>query len=189
MLAALQHQIVDNIIDCQPRYTIYLGIPDHVRRSANKASWAQSGPEYMLGENGEAIYRGQFRRDRNSVSERIKGRLRQSFIMQLLIERFLVTDADIALLTAIVDSSRRLVERRYAGNEFHVLVWDDNSRLSAELVAGLKEKGIRVHLVSEILPGFSDKPQQYVLSEQDGHPNRQAHESIADYVSEQIIRE
>ena len=189
MLAALQHQIVDNIIDCQPRYTIYLGIADHIRRSANKASWAQSGPEFILAENGAATYRGQFRRDRDSVPEMIKARLRRSFIMQLLIERFLVTDADIALFTAIVDSSRRLVERRYDGNEFHVLVWDDNSRLSEELVAGLKEKGIRVHLISEILPGFSDMPQQYVLSEQDGHPSREAHRFIATYVSEQIIRE
>jgi len=189
MLAALQHQIVDSAIDCQPKYAIYLAISDHVGRSANKALWISSGPKYVLGEDDKANYSGQFETGSRSFTARMKEQLFRSLIVRLLLEHYYVTSDDIKLLVAIVDASRRLVEQRYAGSEFHVLIWDDESWVSSEMAARLNEKEIRTHSVSDILPDFLNQKQNYVLSKEDEHPNQRAHKALAEFVSEKIVRE
>ncbi len=189
MLAALQHRIVDDTIDCQPKYAIYLGIPDHVRRSADKTAWANRAPKYLLGEDEKAIYSGQFERGSNSFAGRMKAQLLKSFIIRTLLEHRHVTSDDVRLLVAIVDTSRSLIEQRYAGSEFHVLIWNDENWISTEIVARLKRKRIRVHLVSEILPNYFNQTLKYVLSKEDGHPSRRAHKELAEYVSERIVQQ
>jgi hypothetical protein len=188
MLATLQHGIVDNTIECEPKYAIYLGMSDYPRRSSGKALWAVRGPMYERSDEGDAVYNGQLQNRSNFFSESPGKYLVKSLIIRMLLEQYHVTSDDVELHVAIVDASKNLIEERYAGSEFHVIIWDDESRISREILALLKEKGIRVHLVSEILPNFFSKHLDYVLSEDDGHPNRRAHKAIAEYVSENIVQ-
>lgn len=195
MLAALQHGIVDDIIDCQPRYVIYLAIPGHVLRSANKAHWCKAcGPKYTISDNGELTYSGQLK-PKTSAAEMTQAALRRSFIISLLANKIRlggswlsnVTIGDVELFVTIVDSSRKLIERRYSGTEFHMLLWDGKNWVSKEIENRLRERDLKVHLVSNILPAFFDRRLDYVLSEHDRHPNQRAHKAMAEYISDTIV--
>lgn len=178
MLSALDHGIVDEIVDCTPRYAIYQGIVDHVRRAANKAVWKPDmGPIYTLTEDDELIYGGQYDVRRESRSEILRG------LVDLR-----VTSYDIDRYIAIVDASRGRIESRFPGTQFHVLFWDDSEDSdAAKIVDGLRQKGITVHLISEILPGFREDGLKYRVGRLDDHPSPLAHRLIAEYVNKTII--
>ncbi|MDH3446219.1 MAG: SGNH/GDSL hydrolase family protein [Deltaproteobacteria bacterium] len=189
MLASLDHGMVDDTIDCHPKYVVYQGIVDHVRRSANKVRWSKGGPKYELGRDGKLVYRGQFNDEHNILVSKMKAQMRKSYISRMLTSR--TTKDDITLLVTIIDASRRHVERHYAGSEFHVLFWDGNEHwwIPTEIMAQLKEKEIRAHPISEILPDYRYKSSRYAFSEADAHPNPLAHRILADYVITEIIGE
>jgi len=186
MLSALEHGIVKDIIDCTPKYAIYQGLISHLRRAVNKTTWTDNnGPKYVLDENGEPVYSGQF--DVPTTLTWGRSQLRKSQIIRALINPR-VTHRDIELLVAVTDASRNWIERRYPGSQFHMLFWDERQDLnSAEIVAQLRKKEITLHLVSEILPDFHDDELKYVISIHDRHPNQSAHMRIAEYVSNKII--
>jgi hypothetical protein len=50
------------------------------------------------------------------------------------------------------------------------------------MLEGLVKAGIRVHLISNILPGYIDKPGMYAIHAHEPHPNPLAHDLIARYV-------
>jgi len=200
MLARIEKKMVADTINCQPKHFVYLGITDHARRSVNNVTWAKEGPKYLLGTDGEVVYSGQFDEPeqawtRSSLASKARGQLGKSWIVNVLKQRSRLIAAlagevsadDISLYIAIVDASRTLLEESYPGSEFHVIIWDDRSWLFTAILAGLEERGLRVHQLSEIFPDFFDKRLDYVLSKADGHPNRRAHEALAEYVSERII--
>ena len=48
MLAALDHGLVQRIVDCMPRLAIYQAFVGHVARVAGLAVWDEHGPKYLL---------------------------------------------------------------------------------------------------------------------------------------------
>jgi hypothetical protein len=186
MLAALEHGIVDEVLNCEPRYVIYQGTMDHIRRVANKTTWTNdTGPRYVLDENGILTYSGQFVTP--TIPNMIFRQLRKSYIVRaIMILR--VTHRDIERFVAVIDASRDWFEVRYPDSKFHVLLWTDPDDVnSEEVVTQLLDKEMNVHLVSKIIPDLRSDRLKYAISVHDLHPNKLANMKIAEYVSSEII--
>ncbi len=113
MLAALEHGVVEDVIDCQPRYAVYQGIVDHVRRAANKVVRRDSmGPQFVLDESGQPVYFGQY--------EGSTALLPKPEIMRALFD-LRVTRSDLDRFIAIIEASQKRIDNQYPGTEFHVL--------------------------------------------------------------------
>ena len=107
--------------------------------------------------------------------------------------RRLITPAvgaeEIALFVGILGKAAKTFEERFPDSEFHVIVWDvEPSRHLAEVIDALKQRGIRVHLISDIITGIVQQREDYRIHQHDGHPNKLAHDRIAEYVSRHIVR-
>ena len=82
---------------------------------------------------------------------------------------------------------------RYTGSSFHVLFWDGDrinpklEEINKAVLKGLQDKGISVYLISEILKDYDDNKLKYWISRYDRHPNKIAHQTIADYVVTNIL--
>lgn len=71
-----------------------------------------------------------------------------------------------------------------------MIFWDRREdRLVERILDGLIRSGTRVHLASDILPDFHSKPALYELHPYDRHPNKVAHELIADFVVRQVLQD
>jgi hypothetical protein len=91
-------------------------------------------------------------------------------------------------MVGIIDASKKALKSDYPRCEFHVILWDKQKMwMSREIVSGLRSKGIEVHLVSDILPDYSEHGSKYQVSEIDDHPNQLAYKLIAEYVSRKIL--
>ena len=195
MLAVLDHDMEREVLDCRPRYVIYQAIPDHVRRSAGLFLWARRGARYVVNEDNEVVWTGSFikRRDLHPMIERTLRQFRKSALLQRVFIQRSIRDGDIDLFVRIVDESRTMIQRRYIGCEFHVIYWDNEyiSRVMAEsakreVLNRLSGRGIRVHLISDILPDANDVS-KYALDREDLHPTPLAHEIVSEYVVQNIL--
>ena len=198
MLSALEHGIVDKIVECEPTIVIYQAPSSHVQRSAGLSEWDKHGPKYILLSDGSVKYDGHFD-DHASTAMRDEGspfttlintQINKLFIFKKYIENILpYSDEDINLFLAIVDASRIEIAGKYPGTAFHVIFWDynPNHRNFKKILEGLKGKGIKLHLISEILPDFNHQQSRYEISPDETHPNALAHETIAQYVVDEIL--
>jgi hypothetical protein len=72
---------------------------------------------------------------------------------------------------------------------FDVLLWDKRWKQDPAYWEGLERRGIPVHFVSEILPGYRDDPLRYSLGLHDGHPNARANDAVARWFVREILGE
>ena len=196
MLSALEHGMVDRVVDCRPKYVFYQAIRAHLKRVANVRSAPHElhNPRYRLLRNGDVVYDGHFD-DPGGLPEALvvgRSKLPGPFMRSYLFAElhwFLFDVADqIDLLVAIVDRSRRTVERRWPGSEFHVILWNESIQTKAlRLERALVKRKLRVHRVSDMLPGYFADKHRYHISEIDSHPNARAHALIAGHVAREII--
>jgi len=190
MLASIEHGLVADIIECEPEYVIYTAIIEQAFRSAGRAVWDWHGPKYSINGNGEVVYLGHFDDEKFSesyITKKIKNQLKKSNLITRLFFK-IINKNDIRLMVGIIDASKRALTTNYPRCEFHVILWNKPKiRIVEELISGLKGKGIRVHLVSDILSDYYDKMSKYQISQIDDHPNQLAYEIIAEYISRRII--
>ncbi|MGE5444432.1 MAG: hypothetical protein ACM3SR_07500, partial [Ignavibacteriales bacterium] len=199
MLSALEHKLVEHIVSCSgPKFAIYQAIPDHIRRSVGLSFWDYHGPKYILGKNGEVMFAGNFD-DGKIIPQIIIKDLNKSLIYRDVIgnRRFIGRDKDIDLFVAIVYASKRRFEKLYPGGKFHVIFWE-NRFIKYEkpykilewlrALKYLKDRGVAVHLTSEIFPDYQLSGDKYKLSHYDGHPNALANQIIAEYVIDNILK-
>lgn len=186
MLAAVEHGIVKKTIECQPRYAIYQGVPEHVNRVSGKVTWSSTGPKYRLDDNGFPAYSGQFDDPHpNAVIEKIVQQLQKSLLFRRLARR--KTQSDVDLLIAIINRARIDLEQSYPRLEFHVIFWDKpDIKYSTDILLGLHDAGLKVHSVSEILPDYASAESRHLLIN-DNHPNTLAYAAIAEFVLDNII--
>ncbi len=86
---------------------------------------------------------------------------------------------------AIVNNANQLLQDRYPGVKFHVILWCPGKNY---IISHLKKKNIPVHPIETKLPDYSIKQSIYALSPPyDNHPNALANERIADYVITHIL--
>lgn len=187
MLAAIEHGLVDDL-DVEPRVAVYLGLLHHVNRCAGLAVWDRRGPRYELTGDGDVRYVGPFSRETktSAVMDEIKYQLRKSQVARRILDRPApVGPEHVELYLGIVERSATLMKQKFPDCAFHVLLWDSpDNPLREPVLQGLRERGLRVHLVSDIHP---DLPRDgFRLSPHDPHPNAEAHDLIGRYVAKHI---
>jgi hypothetical protein len=189
MLAALERGMVKSRIEHPPRFAFYTAIVDHVRRAAGRATWDTFlGPRYVL--SGDTVrYAGPFKDSAPVASEdpleRAGSLLAKSAILRRL--RPGLGDADAAeTLAAIVDAARVRFERDFPGAEFQVLFWGAPSARLRDLTGRLERRGVVVHQVAAVLPGYSENPERYEISGE-SHPTAEAYDLVARYLAERLV--
>jgi hypothetical protein len=191
MLSALEHGIVDSVIDEPPKYAIYQAIADHVPRAAGLKSWGMHDPKYVLDDGGKAVYVGSFDEEEGVVLQRLRAEIMKCHIVEAIVEsyrnRHAYDQGNIDLFAAIVSASRDTIETRYEDCEFHVILWGPSATGSDTILETLNKHGIRVHQVGDILPQRSKRRMEYRVSENDNHPSAVADDLIAEYVVNTII--
>lgn len=200
MLSALEQGMVESIVECEPKFAVYLVPRSHVLRSAGLSKWDKHGPNFILLPDGSVKQDGHFD-DKSSIVKRaesatfvsrLKAQINKSFLFQKYIEnRLPYSDEAINLFLAIVDASKNEFTGRYPGSEFHVIYWDydPNHRDTIKILEGLSVKRIKYHLISRIIPDFISQQSKYEISALDLHPNALAQEIIAQYVVDNILNE
>jgi hypothetical protein len=196
MLAALDRNRVEKVIDCRPTHIIYEAIPDHVARAAGYYNFMRHGPRYELaganaGGADSVAYRGHFddeEQHRSAARALLAGVLAKSWLYRWLTSLSpLPDDSDLRRYVAIVNAAARLVAARYPGCRFDVLYWDihGGAPMDEKVLPALRRAGLNVYDVEQILPGFRERPSSYVLSPYDAHPGARANDVLARYLVEQ----
>jgi hypothetical protein len=195
MLAGLEHDRVQQLVDTPPTYAFYVAAPIHVWRVAGRTSWGRHAPRYVLTEDGTVRQAGYY--DTKSLDEklgfgydsRIMGQLDKSALWRTLSNRdFRVTDDDIRLYLAVVRRSQELLTAQYPGIQFHIILWPNQNAPQQRYVyekmrTGFLQMGYPVHLVEAILPDYwSHDRSRYILGPGDHHPNALADRLLAKFV-------
>jgi len=186
MLAALEHGLVDDIIDCEPKYAIYQAIFHHIPRVAGFTH--EHGPRYVL---CEACPDDQQVRFAGDFSDYNFNTLFDDWqIYRNIRKNWGNSRPEVDLFLGIVAKSRDIIQTRYPSSEFHVLIWDNEGSPDKETVLReLKAQGIPLYYISAIIPDVDQHPAIYRLAfPYDWHPSARAHELIAEYVVSEIIR-
>jgi hypothetical protein len=198
MLSAIEHKLVERIVNCDgPKFGVYQAIPEHIIRSAGLTDWDYHGPKYILGKQGEVMFAGHFD-DGKIITQTIIKILNKSKIYRDIIgnRRIIFRDRDIDLFVGIVVASKRDFEKLYPGGKFHVIFWDNmfDKDEKPENVSGwlraimsLKDRGVSVHLTSEIIPDYQNNRFKYNISPYDSHPNALTNQIMAEYVIHNIL--
>jgi hypothetical protein len=192
MLVALEQGLVESIVECRPKYVVYQAIRPHIRRAAGLRAHDRHGPRYCMGEDGNVFYDGRFDDEesaappiRRSAAYRL---LSRSYAFKELHRGTVIHSEQIDLLAGIVDAARRFVETRWPGSEFHVVLWNERFQIkSARLERALEGKRLRIHRMSDILPGYFGDRSRYWLHELDQHPNPLAHGLVAEYLADEVL--
>lgn len=198
MLSALQHGLVDDAMRCDPTrvsHVLYQAITDHVRRAAGRAWWITRGPRYDLTQDGGVRPDGHFedgRRHEKTLAQLVGNQVLKSEIYDAVVQGKYVhkySRETIDLYLGIVAEARDLVHANYPCAEFHVLLWDEDDIDNRAIRVGLRQRGIDVRLMSDILPGYQpdELNERYRLDEKDPHPSALANELIAAYVVREIL--
>ncbi len=197
MLSAIQHDIVKDVVECDPSrvtHVVYQGIPDHVLRSAGPLSWSKRGPRYITDDDGGVELDGRFEdiAGHKSWWKFIETQIDKSRIYRASQFNKYVPTYDLSAIELhrrILLDARDLMRSYYPRSEFHVLWWDRDDIDNRSIIDGLKQSGIDVHLISEILPHYQPGGLNtiYHLHERDNHPNALANELIARYLLREIL--
>lgn len=202
MLAALEQGYLESQGHCRPAQVIYQTIPEHLPRSAGLEFWDPHGPRYVLDQSGQVRHTGHFdevpatgildrlRTTHRQLSTGWKDRLNRSALYRTLLRtRRAVNEQDAALYGGIVAAAKQLVETRYPGARFHVLLWDfDDSKQEAEWIQQtLAQHHVPVTTMSQILRDFPRDRGRYEIHPNDRHPNALAHAQIADFVAQHLV--
>jgi hypothetical protein len=162
-----------------------------------RVSWAPEAPVFVFDEEGGSELWGKAENyDFGGPSANTLALLGKSHIFNKHLAHYIDpfqqswSADEVRVMFAIVEESASIVGRRFPEAEFHVLVWETNSRLpySEEYIAMLEGAGIRIHQVGEVIADYKrPRDSRYHLHLHDGHPSVAAHEKIADYVVRDIL--
>ncbi|HET6673719.1 MAG TPA: hypothetical protein VFG71_00195 [Nitrospiraceae bacterium] len=213
MLAALETGRVQRIVTVSPRYIIYQAIPYHMERVAGLMTWFPHVPLYRRTDSGRVVPDGhvdsvadetryspieRFWRRQGPTGEAISKTLRRSYIYDKFVRPLRsLSDEDVRLFLDVVLQAKEEAARQYPQSEFHVILWDnmfvkhDFLQFLPRVLETLRNKHVRVHLVSEIIPDYyeSTPNTKYEIDRYDNHPNPSTYRAIAAYVAKNILHE
>jgi hypothetical protein len=198
MLAEIEHGMVRRVVDTTPRYAFHVAIPNHVWRVAGRTAWGGHAPRYVLDADGTVHQAGYFG-NRRPLAERFGIRRGVEQLNKSAMWRDLsmgdsrITGDDIRLYFAVVRRSQELLTAQYPGLQFHVILWPNQhvaqQRATYEkLRDGFRRMGIPLHLVEDILPGYSGDRTPYILGSSDHHPNALADRLLAQYILSKVVQ-
>jgi hypothetical protein len=196
MLAAIEHGIVEEVAGCESRYVFYQAIVAHINRAAGETASDPHGPRYVRLRNGELFLDGRFDDEHSQVPAELAQRrtalyrhvISRSFVMRKIHGGTVGFSERLELFVAIVDRARRLVESRWPGAEFHVILWDERFQMrTLRLERALVREEFRIHRISEILTDYFADRDRYQLGMSDRHPNAMAQAMIADHIVDEVL--
>jgi hypothetical protein len=196
MLSAIETGRVSRIVDCQPKYAIYLAITDHVRRATGKVPYGKHSPRYVLNPDGSAVRNGDFEASTppaSGFSAELHQQLNKSAIYRLWARSRgpIASRNDTRLMLAIVRRSRDLLSSEYPGIQFYVIlgvpVKGTDAEIYGDLVEGFRQMGVQVDKEQDMLPELVSNPRKYALSPYDSHPNALADRLLAAYIVTHMI--
>ena len=198
MLSAIENDLVKSVVTIPPKYIIYQVIRHHIDRILGMSVWDKKGPKYILTTDGNIEFAGHFNDDigvniENSLlGVTIKAQFMSSVIFTKLLYKWnyyqLYSEHNIELLAKIVTRSNELLKKQFKDCDFHIIYWDGDNTSYDKILQGFKSEGLKVHLMSNILPDyFEKKVSAYQVSKNDRHPSALAHDIIADYIRKNII--
>ena len=167
----------------RPRYSRFRGQQD-IHGGINTV------PDHILLPDGSIKYDGHFD-DGNWIQNKARAQLAKSFTYKkyLIYKLGKKNEKDLKLFIEIISQSQKLLKEQYPIIEFHVIYWDDKTtKFNNFFIDALKNKGIHIHLISQILPDYLSNKSRYLLSKYDNHPNYIAYQDIAQYVVDKIIQ-
>jgi hypothetical protein len=195
MLAALQSGRLDRVVQCMPKYIVYLCIPDHAARVAGLDSWDRHGPRFRLQPDRSVMQQGHFD-DPDPASGSwaaawAQKALASSLIWQKFFSRPYKIDAqDIALLDGVILEAARLAQERLPGSKFDVILWDGGNDEQVRLIEqGLAESNVHLSHMTDAVTDFYTRSDRYILSTHDRHPNATWHRMMADYIFRELLHE
>ena len=194
MLSALQSGLARSIADCDASHVFYQGLVTHARRSAGLGMWDLEGPRYVLMPDGVIRDGAMYENYRMPLG--VVRALGKSRIFSRVINRFhgTVDNEDLQLLLDIIAQARNDISEIYPNAAFHVIQWPPIIHIEEPLydpiIAGLKDRGIDVTSIEDVLPGVRDiESRKRWKIAGDGHPNVEAQDRISAFVVENLIRD
>jgi hypothetical protein len=187
MLAALRGGLVEEVLEHRPEHVVYSLVWDHASRVAGRAGWDPSGPRYVI-DNGGVLLAGPFDESQpppRGWRQMIADGLEKSAIVRRAFPAF-GWATEVELLAEVVAESSSFVEHSYPGARFRVLLWDRHARRDSVLEQALRERGLRVHVMSEVLPELLARPAEFRIPV-DGHPNAAAYDLVARFLLDRLI--
>ncbi len=180
MLMRLQRDELRNEIHEHDGIAVYTFIDDHVRRAIGGMrafiGWARAYPCYDYVDE-VLTYRGNFDEAR-PILTRLYVHLSRSSILECINADLplWISEKDLQLTSDIIVESERLFKNRFQESEFLVVLYPVASRsYGPQVMAYLKEKGIRVMDYENLLTGTDPTMFQFT----DGHPNARSYNVVS----------
>jgi hypothetical protein len=200
MLAMAERGGLAAKLRCKPTHIFYTALPHHILRAAGKTSFSVNGPRYRLVAGGKAEYVGTNPTAGETAvepeapwREQLRYQLSKSRVVRVMSARPpATTEPDIELYFAIVREAFVLFKRTWPDAERHVISWDIDASFSNGLERfhrGLETVDAKVHLIDDILPGYSKDASKYSISRPDRHPNPAAYKLVASYLAGHVLGE
>lgn len=186
MLAMLESGRAAEVVEGTPRHAFYMLIASHANRLSGKVRWDRHGPRYRLAADGSVRRDGNFGSGLSSFERRMRKWLRASHIFRRVSERPVGPEA-FELLGAIVAAAEARIASLWPGCKLHVLIFDRPGRRNDEAIRALEARGLTVHRMSTVLPGFKANHLRYALHPQDLHPTAEANRLIAAWIVKEIL--
>jgi hypothetical protein len=193
MLSAIEHNMLNSIVKGKPRIFIFTAITDHINRVYGlnlKAIRYEYGPKYVIDEKTNQLkFEGLYIDPQNLMESRWFSKIIKSGICGYITKKA-IDKKKSRLVLAIISKSKELLLKKYPGSKFYVIYWDnvqDNN--DSAIISGLRKKGVNVHLVSTILPGYSSGkfPSYVIYVPYEYHPNYRANKLLSEYIVQNII--
>lgn len=164
-LSGLQSGRFQRAISCKPTDAVYLMIAAHTARAAGRGKWDRFGPMFVVDDKGRAVRAGNF----NTAGKAWR---------ELVGFNRLTEEEEEELSASILTEASRELASLYPGIRFHVFLWDG---VSDGVARRLKDKGVSVHTIRQIIPDYSDE--KYLIAPPfEYHPTPAAYERVAEYV-------
>jgi hypothetical protein len=195
MLSALLSGRVKEGLTCEPRFAIYSMVPDHVARVSGLVPWGRHGPRYRLGDDQTVRLDGHFDDERPVAIPSWKTYLlyqtRKSALVQQ-IEKPRLRPEHMALFLAVINRAVKEIKGRFPACQFDLILWPhpygELQALHDAVRDSLRARGIRVHEIEDVIPGYRSHPENYRIDPHDRHPNARADELVAAYLADSVLQ-
>ena len=193
MLRTLELGLIDNIVDLnKSSIFMYLLIPDHIDRASGNYPyiiWGSNSPRYIIDEKEIVKYDGMFKdKIQFEIIKKLESLFNKSSILNRIKNNILGwkrTKKDVDLLIKIIEKSNNIIKDKY-NSKLNIIFWYDiNDSDSEYILKSLKDLGINVYYVRDIVPDMKINWKKYMI-EGDGHPSKYCYDSIAEFLIDEI---
>ena len=182
-LAGLQSGRFQRAVRCKPTDAVFLMIPSLIWRTVGMTNaWDAKGPRYRLGADGRPVRDGALGDDDPYNWRRWIGLTP------------IGSEEATERAVAVIAEAMAELKRHYPGIRTHfisyrVASWTDTDLSPEDLTFfeyRLHQSGINALPMESIIPRFRFEARDYILSDNDTHPNARAHRLIAEFILRQM---